>query len=166
MLGSVSRALLLTGRIAGCVLATGAGLLMLAAPATASTAVPAPAFTCAAANGDGTFTYFFGYTLAGTASVTVPIGPDNQFTGGDKNLGQPTTFLPGNHDHAFSVTTASASMQWHLSGSHVKVDSSQLCTNMPVVSESPAALVFPFAATVPFVVWFFAMRRRARRATT
>jgi hypothetical protein len=156
----------------------GAGLLILAMPATASTAAPLPAFTCAATNGDGTFTYFFGYTLSGTASVTVPIGSDNQFTGsdnqqgnnegnnqGNKNLGQPTTFLPGVHDNAFSVTTTSTNLQWHLSGSNVKVDTSRLCSNVPVVSESPAALVLPLAAAAPFAVWFYAMRRRVRRTT-
>jgi len=147
---------------------------MLARPAAASTPAPAPVptFTCAAANGDGTFTYFFGYTLAGAAPVNVEIGPDNQFVGGDgqqsdnqgnKNLGQPTAFSPGSHPNSFSVTTPTTNLQWHLSGTHLKAASSQLCTNVPVVSEAPAALVLPLAAAGPFGVWFAAMRRRAKR---
>jgi hypothetical protein len=151
--------------------AVGVGLVMLARPAAASTPVPVPVptFTCAAANGDGTFTYFFGYTLAGAVPENVPIGPNNQFVGssnqeGDKSLGQPTTFSPGSHPNAFSVTTATTNLQWHLSGTHLKAESSELCTNVPVVSEAPAALVLPLAAAGPFGVWFAAMRRRARRA--
>jgi hypothetical protein len=177
MVRSLQRALMFTRRLALCGVAIGAALVMLARPAAASTAAPVPTFTCAAANGDGTFTYFFGYTLAGAASVTVPIGPDNQFVGGDnqqgnnqgdnqgnKNLGQPTTFGPGSHANAFSVTTANTNLQWHLGGTHLRADSSQLCTNVPVVSEAPAALVLPLAGAAPFGVWFAAMRRRARRA--
>ena len=177
MVGSLQRARTFSRRLALCGVAAGAALVMLARPATASTVAPVPTFTCAAANGDGTFTYFFGYTLAGTASVTVPIGSDNQFVGsdnqqgnnqgdnqGNKNLGQPTTFSPGSHPNAFSVTTASTSLQWHLSGTHLTVDTSRLCTNVPVVSEAPGALVLPLAGAAPFGVWFFVMRRRARRA--
>lgn len=140
-----------------------AALLLLASPATAATAGPVPTFNCAAANGDGTFTYFFGYTLSGALSVTVPIGPDNQFTSNNKLVGQPTTFSPGDHPDSFSVTTSDTSLQWHLDKTNIRVGSATLCTNVPVVAEAPAALVMPLAAAAPFTIWFLTMRRRTRR---
>ena len=153
------------------------GLLAAAGPASAATAYsPVPSFTCAAANGDGTFTYFFGYSLAGTDTVTVPIGPDNQLTSDNtgnnlntnysydkQDRGQPTTFAPGAHPDAFSVTTSDTSLSWHLSGSRQKASSASLCSNVPVVAEAPSALVLPAAAAAPFAVWFLTMRRRSRR---
>ena len=154
-------------------------LLGTAAPASAATAYsPVPSFTCAAANGDGTFTYFFGYSLGGSDSVTVPIGADTQLTSDNtgnslstnystskQDRGQPTIFLPGAHPDAFSLTTSDTSLSWHLAGSRQKASSASLCSNVPVVAEAPSALVLPAAAAAPFAVWFLTMRRRSRRAT-
>jgi hypothetical protein len=153
-----------------------AGLIMLGGPAQAATSFnPDPAFNCAAANGDGTYTYFIGYSLGGSSPVTVPIGSGNQFTssnntltdsfayGGKQDLGQPTTFTPGQHANAFSVTTADTSLMWHLAQGRAKVDSASLCANVPVVAEAPGALVLPLATAAPFVIWFLTMHRRSRR---
>ena len=156
-------------------------LLGLAGPASAAGSQPAPSFNCAAANGDGTYTYFFGYTLAGSA-VTIPVGANNGFPGGDQtgghggnslsdnyadtgwqNRGQPTTFQPGAHPYAFSVTTAETSLQWHLAGSVAAATAATLCANVPVVAEAPSALVLPIATAAPFAIWFVTMRRRSRR---
>ena len=152
-------------RLALCLLAACAGLLLGAGPAAAAGSGPVPTFDCAAANGDGTFTYFFGYSLDGTDTVVIPVGPDNQFTSSNKFVGQPTSFSPGPHPDFFSVTTSDSNQQWHLDKTYIKVDSSTLCTNVPVVAEAPAALVMPLAAAAPFAVWFLTMRRRVRRAT-
>jgi hypothetical protein len=153
------------------------GLVLLGGPAQAATAFsPAATFNCAAANGDGTYTYFFGYSLSGNSPVTIPIGPNNQFTssnntladsfayGGKQDLGQPTTFTPGQHANAFSVTTSDTTLTWHLAQGHVKVDSSSLCANVPVVAEAPGALVLPLATAAPFAIWFLTMHRRSRRS--
>lgn len=151
-----------------------AGLLMLGTPAQAATSDPVPTFSCAAANGDGTFTYFFGYSLSGTASVTVPIGNNNQFsssnnlstnyaTASKEDRGQPTTFLPGTYADAFSVTTADTTLIWHLTVGKARADSTALCANVPVVAEAPTALVLPLATAAPFAIWFVTMRRRHRR---
>lgn len=152
-------------RLALCLPAAVVGLLALAGPASAASYSPVPTFDCAAANGDGTFTYFFGYELGGTATVTLPVGPDNQFTSSNHFVGQPTTFSPGPHPDAFSVTTSDGNLQWHLDKTNIRVGSSTLCSNVPVVAEAPGALVMPAAAAAPFAVWFLVMRRRSRRAT-
>ena len=48
-------------------------------------------------NPDGSVTMVFQYFSHGRDSVTIPVGPQNRFTGvEDRN--QPTTFLPGNHE--------------------------------------------------------------------
>lgn len=147
-----------------CLLSACAALFLSPSPASAATTFdPVPTFGCAAANGDGTFTYFFGFTLDGTATVVLPIGPDNQFTTSAKATGQPTEFVPGVHADSFSVTTTDTTLQWHLAKSNIKVSSTSLCTNVPVVAEAPAALVMPFAAAAPFALWFATMRRRSRR---
>jgi hypothetical protein len=145
--------------------AAGATVLLGVSPAVAAapSAGPVPTFTCAAANGDGTFTYFFGYTLDAGPALAIPIGPDNQFTGSTKNLGQPTQFTPGPHPEAFSVTTTDSSLQWHLDKTQLKAATGSLCSNVAVVAEAPAALVLPLAAAAPFSVWFLTMRRRSRR---
>jgi hypothetical protein len=152
------------------------GLIFLSGPAQAATAFsPDATFNCAAANGDGTYTYFFGYSLAGSSDVTVPIGTNNQFSssmntladsyayGGKQDLGQPTVFSPGDHANAFSVTTTDTSLIWHLGQGRVKVNSSSLCANVPVVAEAPGALVLPLATAAPFAIWFLTMHRRSRR---
>ncbi len=163
MSGLPARVLSVSRRLFLSLLATAAGLLLLAVPASAAPAGPVPSFTCAAANGDGTFTYFFGYSLEGTTPVTVPLGADNQVTPGGKDVGQPTVFSPGEHPQAFSTTTTESKLIWHLGSTNLKADSATLCTNVAVVAEAPAALVMPLAAAAPFLVWFAAMRRRSRR---
>lgn len=48
-------------------------------------------------NPDGSLTVVFQYFSHGRDPVTIPVGPQNQFTGvADRN--QPITFLPGNHE--------------------------------------------------------------------
>jgi len=127
-----------------------------------------PTFACAATNADGTFTYFFGYDLAGSTQVVSKVGVNNGvnnnlFTPAPADRGQPTTFDPGSHPNAVSVTTSATSLTWTLHRVDAVGRSSRLCNNPPVVAESPAALVLPTAAAAPFLVWFGVARRRARR---
>jgi hypothetical protein len=51
---------------------------------------------------DGSRLFYFGYINRG-AEVVVPIGPDNTFEPGPADRGQPTTFLPGRHEHVFTI---------------------------------------------------------------
>jgi hypothetical protein len=139
-----------------------AAIVVRAQPAAAGSAALVPSFTCAAPNGDNTFTYFFGYTISGTSPVTVPIGPDNQFTGGTKDLGQPAVFSPGSHPNSFAVTTAATNLAWHLDGTHLTANSSLVCNSVPVVSEAPAGVVLALASGMPLAVWFVVKRHRGR----
>ena len=56
---------------------------------------------CITTRGD-TYDAVFGYQNDNAYTVAIPVGPDNRFSpGGDR--GQTTTFLPGNHQDAFTV---------------------------------------------------------------
>jgi hypothetical protein len=67
---------------------------------------------------------FFGFNNTNAAAVTVPAGANNFLKGapnaGPKNLGQPTTFLPGVTTDAFAVALSSANpsatMTWKIKG--------------------------------------------------
>ena len=48
-------------------------------------------------NPDGTLTLSFAYFSHNRTPVTIPVGPDNAFSPGPADRGQPTTFLPGHH---------------------------------------------------------------------
>ncbi len=55
-------------------------------------------------NKDGTYSLSFGYYNRNTAEVVeVPLGPDNQITGGPREQLQPTTFAPRRHWGVFVV---------------------------------------------------------------
>ena len=62
-----------------------------------------PLLECVDNNGDGTFTAHFGYLNAGSDVITLPVGPQNMFVGGEKDRGQPTVFFPGEHLSEFTV---------------------------------------------------------------
>ena len=48
-------------------------------------------------NEDGSLTLSFAYFSHNATPVTIPPGPENTFTPGAGDRGQPTTFLPGHH---------------------------------------------------------------------
>jgi hypothetical protein len=60
----------------------------------------------------------FGYRNPGPTTV-LSVGSANQFTPGDADRGQPTTFLSGTHINVFKVST-SASLTWTLDGQQVR----------------------------------------------
>jgi uncharacterized repeat protein (TIGR01451 family) len=68
---------------------------------------PGPAaieiFVMCVDNTDGSFNATFGYDNRG-AETNVPLGDANRFSPEPANRGQPTTFEPGNHASAFTVT--------------------------------------------------------------
>ena len=64
-----------------------------------------PAFEGWFDNPDGTHTFLIGYFNRNTASeVDVPLGPNNQFTPGNPDMGQPTHFLTGRRYGMFVYT--------------------------------------------------------------
>ncbi|MGD9630211.1 MAG: hypothetical protein AB7V18_13285 [Pyrinomonadaceae bacterium] len=58
----------------------------------------------------------FGYTNFNSESVTIPVGQDNRFTPGNENLGQATTFLPGQNFGAFEIVFSGPRIIWELRG--------------------------------------------------
>jgi hypothetical protein len=52
---------------------------------------------------DGSRLIYFGYINRSSVEVVIPIGPSNTFDGSNSDRGQPTNFLPGRHEHIFTV---------------------------------------------------------------
>ena len=92
------------------------GLVALPGPASASPAgTVTPVLDCYVDNRDGSWTAVFGYRNTAATPVTIPVGPDNKVTPTTYGTPQPTTFQPGLHHAAFSVTvTRGAGPMWHL----------------------------------------------------
>lgn len=146
--------------LAGAPIAAAALVLLPALPASAATPVT-PAFTCAAANTDGSYTLFFSYTNSSAALYTPPSGTRNDVTPANIGATPPTTFQPGTHP-AFSVTTSKGSVKWRLDTASADANTTTLCTGQAVVAESWSPFLLPAAAIVPFGLWFRLARRRQR----
>jgi len=74
-----------------------------------------PLLECVDNNGDGTYTAHFGYLNTTGSTITLAVGPKNMFVGGDKDRGQPTVFLPGEHLSEFTVVfDALDTLKWML----------------------------------------------------
>jgi hypothetical protein len=74
-----------------------------------------PLLECVDNNGNGTYTAHFGYLNTTGSTITLAVGPKNMFVGGDKDRGQPTVFLPGEHLSEFTVTfDALDTLKWML----------------------------------------------------
>ncbi len=69
-------------------------------------------------NGDGTMTGFFGYRNDNPYNVAIAVGVNNQFFPSPLDRGQPTLFLPGQHDSVFSITfdAEEVGLLWRLDG--------------------------------------------------
>jgi hypothetical protein len=52
---------------------------------------------------DGSRLFYFGYINRSGVEVVIPIGASNTFDGSTADRGQPTNFLPGRHEHVFTV---------------------------------------------------------------
>jgi hypothetical protein len=84
--------------------------LFFALPAAAQVT---PVVTCATDNGDGSLTALFGFTNEAGASVTIPAGPNNTFSTGEK-IGQPATFGRMGKAAAFAVVSYEGAVTWTL----------------------------------------------------
>jgi hypothetical protein len=52
---------------------------------------------------DGSLEFYFGYMNRHTSAVTIAVGADNGFEPGPVDQNQPTNFLPGRHEHVFTI---------------------------------------------------------------
>lgn len=69
-------------------------------------------------NDDGSLTLSFAYFSHNADPVTIPLGPENAFSTGPRDRGQPTTFLPGHHRWQCVMVVDSnfdGKLQWMLS---------------------------------------------------
>jgi hypothetical protein len=85
-----------------------------------------PILECVKANGDGTYTAFFGYYNENDDDVTIPIGVNNRFSPEPSDRGQPTTFEPGRTPSypkaSFSVLFTAETLVWTLDGNTSTAD--------------------------------------------
>jgi uncharacterized repeat protein (TIGR01451 family) len=107
--------------------------------ATASDAFPTPCtaplppepaplaifVTCVDA-GTSTFTATFGYVNPNAASVTIPVGTGNRLSPEPEDRGQPTTFVTGRVDAAFTVSAVpnGTDLTWTVDGTTATASSS------------------------------------------
>jgi hypothetical protein len=59
--------------------------------------------------------FYFGYVNRNGNETEIPIGPANSFDGGQADRGQPTSFLPGRHEHMFTIkvpATFTGKLSW------------------------------------------------------
>lgn len=138
-----------------------------AAPPSPSRPPIQPLADCYASNGDGSITVVLGYTNPGDTTVTIPAGPDNTFNPTSYNGSLPTTFSPGTHHGAASVTVAQADLgdqlSWTLEGTRLGTTTAvPQCsgTPLPMIASGGAVVgTFVLAGLVGAVV----LRRAGRR---
>ncbi|MDO8677956.1 MAG: hypothetical protein Q7R30_05250 [Acidobacteriota bacterium] len=105
--------------VAGGALVSAQGLLPSTPPKGFGASVT-PAFEGWFDNPDGSHTFLIGYFNRNTAAeVDVPVGPNNQFTAGTPDMGQPTHFLTGRRYGMFVYTVpkefvATQKLTWSL----------------------------------------------------
>lgn len=93
----------------------------------------------------------FGYTSGHPAEVTLPAaGATNFFNPGRRDRGQPSTFLPGRHEHAATVVfngTATPKLFWVLDSTITAADVADTTTPRCAASalSAPSALAMPAA---------------------
>jgi hypothetical protein len=122
---------------------------------------------------NGSWVVLFGYNSPGTATLLVPIGPDNRLNGNSGGTGQPvTTFVPGRHSPAFFVDmppgTANVVWQLNTDGSRRTATGGKnfatKCSTdpVPLIGSSPTGLV-AFSVTA-LLVCFYLLRQRRHAA--
>jgi hypothetical protein len=125
---------------------------------------------CITRHADGTWTAVFGYDNPTGAAVTIPVGPANKVTPVTSGRPQPTTFEPGLHHGAFSVTvTRGAGVMWHLDGQNLAAHAgaASACppsTELPEEGNGTGPAIVLVAAGVVGAVAVHRVRRRAQGA--
>lgn len=150
------RPLLSRRRMLGGMAAVGLSLALL--PLVAPVVVRAaegdvfPTLQCVIDNGDGTYTAWFGYINNSSSTVVIPVDPNfskNMFTSNPKYRGQPDTFLPGTHEHVFSVLFDGNKITWMIkedNAARQKVDAAANsgCAVPPTTTPPPTTTGFDF----------------------
>ena len=104
-----------------------------------------PTLQCVEDNGDGTYTAYFGYINDSNEDVSIPYDPShskNMFTSEPKYRGQPDTFLPGTHEHVFSVVFDGSKITWMIKEDNaarqkVDADANSGCAVPPTTTPPP-----------------------------
>jgi hypothetical protein len=141
---------------------------LLALPGTASAkGTVVPLLDCVVTNRDGSWTAVFGYRNTSSSTVTIPAGARNKVTPATYGTPQPTTFRPGTHRGAFTVTVPrGGGPMWHLDGTNLAArhGSATACppsTELPEEGNGTGPAIALAAAGLVGVVM---VRRANRRA--
>ncbi|SET98682.1 hypothetical protein [Geodermatophilus poikilotrophus] len=141
---------------------------LVAVPGAASArGTVVPLLDCVVANDDGSWTAVFGYRNTSSSPVRIPTGPRNKVTPATVGSPQPTTFQPGTHRGAFTVTVArGAGPMWHLDGTNLAArrGTATACpssTQMPADGNGTGAAIALVAAGLVGTVAVQRARRRA-----
>jgi hypothetical protein len=98
---------------------------------------------------DGSLKFYFGYMNRHTTQITIPLGPDNVFDPAPADQNQPTNFLPGRHEHMFTVVRPkgfNAKFVWTLKsgvGAQKAIASPDQLYILEVEEEDPGEHVVP-----------------------
>lgn len=140
---------------------------LVAVPGAASArGTVVPLLDCVVANDDGSWTAVFGYQNTASSPVRIPRGPRNKVTPATVGSPQPTTFQPGTHRGAFTVTVPrGAGPMWHLDGTNLaaRLRTATACpssTQMPAEGNGTGAAIALVAAGLVGTVAVQRARRR------
>ncbi len=143
---------------------------LVATPAVASAkGTVVPLLDCVLTNGDGSWTAVFGYENTSSSPVRIPRGARNAITPVPLGSPQPTTFQPGTHRGAFTVTVPrGGGPLWHLDGTNLaaRLGSATACPSaeeLPADGNGAGWTIALAAATLVGTVALQRERRRARR---
>ena len=100
-----------------------------------------PYVSCIVRRSAASYVALFGYEVRGSTPIRLPVGADNRFTRYQDNLGQPTTFVPGQNQAAFAVVFDGRPLSWKLAGQEVTVSATYpiRCADSRVVPLRPVA---------------------------
>ena len=143
------------------------GALVAAPGAASARGTVVPLLDCVLTNGDGSWTAVFGYENTSSSPVRIPTGARNKVTPVTHGTPQPTTFQPGTHRGAFTVTVPrGAGPMWHLDGTNLtaRLGTAPACppsTQMPAEGNGTGTAIALVAAGLVGAVCVHRARRRA-----
>jgi hypothetical protein len=106
-----------------------------------------PTTQCVAQATDGSLRGVFSYTNPAGNPVTIPVGPDNNITGGPSGALPPEAFAAGTHTAVFAVPIPSgATVRWTLNGYTVSASTATVRCSASVVAQIGVDTFNPFPA--------------------
>ena len=150
-----ARGVVLAAAVAVLALLTGPGIAQAAGTVT-------PTASCYQPNSDGSVSVLLGYENTTGVTQTVPRGPANVITPSAYDGAQPTSFAPGSHPGAFSLTVPASDAwagSWTLNG--VTLSSASAVGQCPAGTSLPAdgngygmtIVVLVAGAVAAFALW-------------